>query len=69
GASELGRRLITSLRQLTFLYQGTEHQAAACVGLSELRPDEAGPKPMLERLEYALQKAQEGGANYIIQLP
>ncbi|WP_199153741.1 PAS domain-containing protein [Chromobacterium sp. ASV23] len=69
GASELARRLITSLRQLTFLYQGEEHQAAACVGLSELRPDEAGPKPMLERLEYALQKAQEGGANYIIRLP
>ncbi|QEL54697.1 sensor domain-containing diguanylate cyclase [Chromobacterium paludis] len=69
GASELARRLITSLRQLTFLYQGSEHQAEACVGLSTLRPDETGPKAMLERLEIALFKAREGGANYVVRLP
>ncbi|OHX14476.1 hypothetical protein BI347_13910 [Chromobacterium sphagni] len=69
GANEMGRRLIKSLRQLTFLYQGVEHQAAACVGVSALRPMETSPAPMLERLEQAQLKAREGGANYIIKLP
>ncbi|AXE31187.1 diguanylate cyclase [Chromobacterium phragmitis] len=69
GANEMGRRLIKSLRQLTFLYQGAEHQAAACVGISSLRSEESSPMPMLERLEEALTKAREGGANYIIKLP
>ncbi|KUM01834.1 diguanylate cyclase [Chromobacterium subtsugae] len=69
GANEMGRRLIKSLRQLTFVYQGAEHQAAACVGLSALRPTETSPAPMLERLQQAQGKAREGGANYIIKLP
>ena len=69
GAHEMGRRLIKSLRQLTFLYQGAENQAAACIGISTLRPEETSPAPMLERLEDALAKARAGGANYIIELP
>ncbi|QND85980.1 Uncharacterized protein ChrSV_3754 [Chromobacterium vaccinii] len=69
GAHEMGRRLIKSLRQLTFLYQGAENQAGACIGISTLRPEETSPAPMLERLEDALAKARAGGANYIIELP
>ncbi|MGC0154192.1 diguanylate cyclase domain-containing protein [Chromobacterium vaccinii] len=69
GASETGRRLIKALRQLTFLHRGEEHQALACVGASSLRSDETSPTPMLERLDIALRKAREGGANYIIKLP
>nr|WP_199068379.1 GGDEF domain-containing protein [Chromobacterium sp. ASV5] len=69
GANELGRRLIRALRQLTFVYQGQEHQAAACVGISALRIDESAPMPMLGRLEQALARARERGANYIIRRP
>ncbi|KMN81416.1 diguanylate cyclase (GGDEF)-like protein [Chromobacterium alkanivorans] len=69
GANELARRLIKSLRQLSFVYQGEERKAAACVGLSALRGSENTPKPMLERLNEALQKAREGGPNYIVKLP
>ncbi|UTH72822.1 sensor domain-containing diguanylate cyclase [Chromobacterium sp. IIBBL 290-4] len=69
GANELGRRLIKALRQLTFIYQGAEHQAAACVGLSALRQGENSPTALLDRLDQALGKAREGGANYIIKLP
>lgn len=69
GANELARRLIKALRQLTFVYQGEERTAAACVGLSALRGSESTPKPMLDRLDEALHKAREGGPNFIVKQP
>ncbi len=65
GAHDLARRLILTLRQLTFVYQGKEEQADSCAGISVVRDDENSPNPMLERLSGALSLARIGGAGHI----
>ncbi|MBV8680147.1 MAG: diguanylate cyclase [Aquitalea sp.] len=65
GAQELGRRLLLSLGQLTYLHQGQEHKAQACIGISALRLEENSPNAMLDRLHGALSLARIAGANQI----
>ena len=62
GAHDLARRLILTLRQLTFVYQGKEEQADSCAGISVVRDDENSPNPMLERLS-----GQGGPAGLVVE--
>ncbi|MBA4707214.1 GGDEF domain-containing protein [Aquitalea aquatica] len=65
GAHELGRRLLHSLGQLTYIHQGQEEKAQACIGISALRLEENSPNAMLDRLQGALSLARIAGANQI----
>ena len=69
GAYELARRLLHALGQLTYLYQGQEQQAQACMGISTLRADENSPNAMLDRLRGALSLARIAGVNQIHRQP